>query len=198
MRVFKGATDPWKMAGYAVGFATGTFAMLGPGEIFHAGTGHRHIKPQRVRRVLPDQPRALGPRERFRRARIERRPIGIARPRRFGFPLRDEPGDFRAALEGRIDQAQARQFFRRLAVARKMFRLPAHRRFPGYPEPGEVFVDRRLEFRPAAGCVDILDPQQEPAAAFARQVEIQQRRIGVAEMEVAVRARRKSENGWRH
>jgi len=32
----------------------------------------------------------------------------------------------------------------------------------------------------------------------ARQVEIQQRRISMAEMEVAVRAWRKSENGWRH
>ena len=32
----------------------------------------------------------------------------------------------------------------------------------------------------------------------ARQVEIQQRRISVAEMQIAVRARRKAENGWRH
>src|SRR5437762_2339896 len=79
-----------------------------------------------------------------------------------------------------------------------MFRLPPHRRFPGYPEPGEVLVDRRLEFRPAPGRVDVLDPQQEPAAGPAREVEIQQRRIGVAKMEVAVRARRESENGWRH
>ena len=30
------------------------------------------------------------------------------------------------------------------------------------------------------------------------QVEIQQRRIGMAEMQIAVRARRKAENGWRH
>jgi hypothetical protein len=77
-----------------------------------------------------------------------------------------------------------------------MFRLPPHRRFPGYPQPGEVFVDRRLEFRPAARRVDILDPQQESSADPAGQVEVQQRRIGVAKMEVAVRARRESENGW--
>ena len=56
-------------------------------------------------------------------------------------------------------------------------------------------MDRGLEFRPAARRVDILDAQQEAAAAPARRVEIQQRRIGVAEMQIAVRARRKAEDG---
>ena len=59
-------------------------------------------------------------------------------------------------------------------------------------------MDGGLEFRPASRGVDILDPQQEFSSGLTRQVEIQQRRISVAEMKVAVRARRKSENGWRH
>src|SRR5438874_5489817 len=79
-----------------------------------------------------------------------------------------------------------------------MLRLPTHRRLPGNAEPGEVFIDRSLIFRPAARRVDILDAQQESSAPLACQVEIDQRRTGMAEMEIAVRARRKSENGWRH
>src|SRR3979409_994508 len=73
--------------------------------------------------------------------------------------------------------------------------LPPDRSFPGEAEPGEVLIDRGLEFRPATGQVDILDPQQKSPAARARQIEIQQRRIGVAEMQIAVRARRKAEDG---
>src|SRR5262245_62248265 len=79
-----------------------------------------------------------------------------------------------------------------------MLRLPPHRRFPGNAKPREIFIDRRLIFRPAACRIDILDAQHEPAAVLTREVEIEQRRIGMAEMEIAVRARRKSENGWRH
>src|SRR6266702_2649540 len=76
--------------------------------------------------------------------------------------------------------------------------LPPHRRLPGYSEPGQILIDRGLELRPAAGEVDIFDPQQKSSAGLAREIEVPQRRISVAEMEIAVRARRKSENGWRH
>src|ERR1044072_7200521 len=76
-----------------------------------------------------------------------------------------------------------------------MLRLPPHRRFPGYPQPGEILIDRRLEFRPASCGVDILDPQQESSPRAVREVAVQHRRIGVTEMEVAVRSWTKSENG---
>src|SRR5205823_1572940 len=69
---------------------------------------------------------------------------------------------------------------------------------PGDAEPAEVLIDRGLELRPATRRVDILDAQQETPAGATRQVKIQQRRISVAEMKVAVRTRRKSEYGWRH
>ena len=77
-----------------------------------------------------------------------------------------------------------------------MVGLPPHRGFPGDAEPGKILVDRRLEFRPAAGGVDVLDPQQQAAVGLTRGIEIQQCRIGMAEMQVTVRARRKTENGW--
>src|SRR6266581_130428 len=74
--------------------------------------------------------------------------------------------------------------------------LPPHRLLPDDPEPGQILVDRSLEFRPAAARIDVLDPEQEPAAGLPRQIEIQQRRKSVAEMQIAVRARGKAENGW--
>src|SRR6266404_7450534 len=79
-----------------------------------------------------------------------------------------------------------------------MLRLPPHRGFPCDAEPGEVFMDGGLEFRLAAGQVDVLDAQQQAAAGLTRQVKIQQRRKGVAEMQITVRARRKAEDGGRH
>ena len=59
-------------------------------------------------------------------------------------------------------------------------------------------MDRGLEFPPAPRGVDILDAKQQSSAGLASQVEIQQCRIGVAEMKIAVGARRKSENRDRH
>jgi hypothetical protein len=82
-----------------------------------------------------------------------------------------------------------------MAVFGQMVGLPPHRRLPGDAEPGEIFIDGGLEFRPAADGVDVLDAEQKSSAGPARQVEIQQRGKGVAEMQIAVRARRKTENG---
>ena len=76
--------------------------------------------------------------------------------------------------------------------------LAPHRLFPRDAEPGEVFVDRRLEFRPAARRVDVLDAQQEAPAHLARHLEIDQRRERVTEMQVAVGRRRETENGLFH
>jgi hypothetical protein len=75
-----------------------------------------------------------------------------------------------------------------------VFGLPPHRRFPGQAEPFEVFKYRSLEFRPAPRRVDVLDAEQKSSTARARQLEIQQRRKSVAEMEVAIGAWRKSEH----
>ena len=80
-----------------------------------------------------------------------------------------QTGDFRAAFERGIDQALRRQFLDRLAIARKMFGLPPHRRLPGDAEPGEILVYGGLEFGPAARSIDVLDAQQQaPPAARAR------------------------------
>ena len=127
-----------------------TFAVLGPIEIGCMRKRRRHVEPQGVRQAPFDQ---LPPRfrdKRFCRARIERRPVRITRPRAFGFPFGHQARDVGTALEGGIDQALAQQFLDRVAIHRKMFGLPAHRPFPGYPEPFEVLIDRGLEFRDEA------------------------------------------------
>jgi hypothetical protein len=77
-----------------------------------------------------------------------------------------------------------------------MIGLPTHGGFPGDAEPGQVLIDRALEFRFAAGRVDILDAQQETPAGLTGEVEIAQRRISVAEVQIAIWAGRKTENGW--
>src|SRR6185436_17772000 len=83
-------------------------------------------------------------------------------------------------------------------VSVEIFRLAPHRLFPTDAEPGEVLVDRLLELRPATRRVDILDAQQEPRAQRMRHLAIDQRGQRMPEMEVSVRAWRKTENGRLH
>jgi hypothetical protein len=132
----------------------------------------------------------------LRHTRIQWRAIGIARPRAIRLAQRDQLGDLGAAFEGWIDQRHRRQRLQRTLVLREMLGLPPHRRLPGNAEPSKVFVNCILVFRTAPRRIDVLDPQQQSATRTPREVEIQQRRIGVAEMQTAVRARRESENGW--
>src|SRR5262249_44171607 len=69
---------------------------------------------------------------------------------------------------------------------------------PGEAEPRQVLIDRRFVLRPAARRVDVLDAQQEPAAGRAGHLEIDERGERMAEMQVAVRARREAEDGSIH
>ncbi len=75
----------------------------------------------------------------------------------------------------------------------EMLRLAADRNLPADPEPVEVFVNRLLEFRPAAVEVDVLDAQQHAPAGRPRHVEIEQGGIGVAKMQKTVRGGREAE-----
>src|SRR3977135_1054928 len=115
-----------------------------------------------------------------------------------GLPLRHQPCDLAAALDARIDQTLCGEFLQCIPVIGEMLRLPPRGVLPGDAEPGEVLIDRGLEFRPASGSVDGPDAQQESTAAPSRGIEIHERRISVAEMQVAVRARREAEDAWRH
>ena len=132
------------------------------------------------------------------RAWIERRPVGIARPARVRFPVCDEPRDLGASFEARKGQFARLQPHQRESVVIEVLGLPPHRPLPFDAEPREVLVNRRLELRPAARRVDVLDAQQEPPARGVRHLEIDQRGKRMTEMQIAVRAWREAENRGRH
>jgi hypothetical protein len=101
----------------------------------------------------------------------------------------DQRGDLAAALEAWIGQAHGFELVHRRLIIAEILALPAHILLPGDPEPAQVFVDRGLVFGPAARGIDVLDAQQQPAVTLPRHVVIDERRIGMAEMQIAVRAR---------
>ena len=106
--------------------------------------------------------------------------------------------DFAAAHEGGVDQFLAHQPFENFPVLGKVLGLAADRRFPIDAKPFQVAKDAGLEVRRATGRVDILDAQQKPAAGFLRHFRVEQSRIGMAEMQLAIRARSEPENGCCH
>src|SRR3989442_7686430 len=132
------------------GLARGTAAGLAPIERARLRERPLHVEPKRERRAGRDLFRALGAREPFGTARIERRAVGIARPWRSSLASGYESRDFRPALEARIDQALRLEPLERRAIGFEMLRLAPHRSFPGHAEPGEILEDRRFELRPAA------------------------------------------------
>ncbi len=75
-----------------------------------------------------------------------------------------------------------------------MLRLAPHRPFPVKVQPGEVAIDRRLEFGPRPGGIDVFDAQEEAPAAGRSKVMVEDRRQRMTEMQKAIRARRKSED----
>ena len=113
-----------------------------------------------------------------------------------GVALRHQARDLGAALEARIDEVL--ELRERVPIGREMLGLAPHRLLPRDAEPGEVLVDRLLEFGTAARRVDVLDAQQEAAGQRARHLEVGQRRERMPEMQVAVRARRETEYRGAH
>ena len=91
--------------------------------------------------------------------------------------------DIGAVAAAGIDQAQFRQPVQRCAIGGQAIRLPQDGLRPSQAQPMQILGDQRLVFRAAAGSVDILDPQQEPARI--RQPGGGQGREGVAQMQRA-------------
>lgn len=172
-------------------------AGFGPGER-RADESQRllHVEPQRMAKPALQQSLA------FRRASfpvlrgVERRAIRIARP---GFAGRLRRMHTRlhlaAGQEGGIDQPLVFQPAQRRMVVVKMFGLAAHRFFPGKTDPGEIGKDLVLEFRTAARLVDVLDPQEKAPLCVQRHLLIDERGERMPEMQEAVGAWGKAEDG---
>ena len=134
----------------------------------------------------------LSPIELAAAAGIERRAVGIARPALA--PGDHGPGDVAAAAEAWEDEAPKAEPLEGGVVIRKVLGLPPDGLLPAQPQPREVREDGLLVVRAAARLVDILDPEEKPALHPPGQLGVQQRRIGVAEVQPPVRARGEAQN----
>ena len=160
---------------------------------------HQHVADLLLRRVHVEPPLrgAAGGEPRLRLAPgevpagagIDRRAVGIA-------PL-GVPRDLGTRAEAGIEQARPPQLCGRFLVDGEALALPHHRLGEVVAEPGHVRADGGVEFGFAAGEIDVLDAQQRRAADGRRGVLREQRGIGVAQVQVAVRAWRKAENRLR-
>ena len=138
-----------------------------------------HVEPQHMRLAGRDPRLGLAATQAAAAAGIERCAVRVARPglgrspppapRPPAAPAGASRSRDRPALAG-ADRRAAR------AIIVEMLRLPPDRRLEANAEPGEILTDRLLEFGPAAGEVDILDPQQQPAAEPRGEPLIDQRR----------------------
>ena len=119
---------------------------------------------------------------------VERRAVRVAKAGRGARGLR-------AAAKAGVDEAllvEARQR-RRVVVA--MLALAAPRRRKAKSKPREVVDDRGLEPRLATGAIQVFNAQNQAPAGLGGEALVHERRIGVAEMERAVRRRRKAQHG---
>src|SRR5262249_9193481 len=105
--------------------------------------------------------------------------------------------DRTAGAKTRIEETQLMQAIECQPVLGKMFGLSPHRRAPTDSEPSEILVNRQLILTPAAPEVDILNAQQESAVGATRQIQVQQGRISMAQVEVAIGRRCKTKHRLR-
>ena len=99
-----------------------------------------------------------------------------------------------ARTKAGVDQALMVETRERRRIVVAVFALPERRRRKAKPEPGEIVDDGGLELRLAARPVQVFDAQQHAAAQFAREALVDQRRIGVAEMERPIRRGREAQD----
>ena len=150
-----------RIGGHDAGFAIRSDTGLQPGQwSCHLADGGRHVETPVLLPVLSTTD-GVGHLHLETRKRKERRPVRIARPRFSGFGFASLYGlrNLLAANSRRIKDVFIIQTIERAFVVRKMIRLPPNRFLPFQAQPGEVFVDQSLEFRPTAGNVRILDAQ---------------------------------------
>jgi hypothetical protein len=96
---------------------------------------------------------------------------------------REARSDIGASAEAGIEQAHLAQPVERRLIKVEPLRLVRHLAIPAEAQPFEVAKDRLDMLGPAAGAVDILDPQAEAPAMPPREVVRLDRRIGVAEVQ---------------
>ena len=93
--------------------------------------------------------------------------------------------DVGPGAEAGIDQSLRTQPVQRFRIGRYTLRLDDCIAVIGDAEPLQVLQNAIDKFRPASTGIQVLDPQKEASAAFARGRAADCRRIGMAEMQPA-------------
>lgn len=91
-------------------------------------------------------------------------------------------GDLGARAETGIDQSTGLQAFEGRGVGRRALRLDDRLSVMPKPEPVEILENGFDEFGTTAAGIEILDPEQELAAAGSGEGMADRRRIGVAQV----------------
>ena len=100
---------------------------------------------------------------------------------------RERLGDVGAGAEARIDEILRLEPFEGVRIAGRPLRLDDRLSVMGQPEPGQILENAADELRAAAARVEILDPEQESAAAGPRMGMAKRRRKGMAEVQASRR-----------
>ena len=166
----------------------GSLAVLGPAEMGRTGVDCApHVEAKGRTFGSREAVACFRPRERAAGSGIERRAVRVA------LPIRGA-GDLRTAAKAGVDQASAVQAGERRGIVVAMLALPARRR-EAKAKPREVVNDGGLKLRFAARSVQIFNAQQQVSVDFGSDALIDERGVGVAEMERPVWRGRKAEDG---
>jgi hypothetical protein len=135
-------------------------------------------------------------RKRTARARVQRRAVRIARPGLAGRDLAggDRGRDLAPGTSAGIQEACPAQVIRGSAIVVHVLRLPSHRTRPMQAEPAQVMLDPRDVLGRGTNRVDILNPEQPCSSETARDSVVQERGIGMTEMQAPVWARREAQD----
>ena len=167
----------------------GSLAVLGPAEMGRTGVDCApHVEAKGRTFASREAVACFRPRERAAGSGIERRAV------RGALPVRGA-GDLRTAAKAGVDQAPLIESGERPGVVVGVLALPARRRGKAKPEPREVVDNCGLKLRFAARSVQIFNAQQQVSVDFGSDALIDERGVGVAEMERPVWRGRKAEDG---
>jgi len=163
------------------------FAKLRPGDPgWRGGDRATHVEPERKLVASCEASGSFAAGERSAGSGIERGAVGIAR----GGSARD----IRPTAEAGINEALRLEPGKRFGVVVAVFALPARLGFEAEAEPSEIVENGRLVSRLAARAVQVFNAQQQASAELGGDALVAKRRIGVAEVQRAVRRRREPQD----
>ena len=93
-------------------------------------------------------------------------------------------GDIASGAETGIEEPSFPEMLKSFPVPRNSLRLDEKWSVPLEAKPAQVLENSLDELWPASRLIEVLDPQEESAAAFARSLVAENRTIGVTKMQL--------------